>query len=175
MSDKTNEAGASADDSPQIGLQKVYLKDASYEAPNSPAIFSGEWKPSINLNLATRHTNLGNNTYEVVLEATVEAKQDDSIAFLAEIQQAGIFLIRGFDEEELSKVLATFCPTQIYPYARESIADLVGKGGFPQLHLQPVSFEAMAAGAEADGEADGEADEKAETNTETADEQESSS
>ena len=167
MTDKTNEAGASADEAPQIGLQKVYLKDASYEAPNAPGIFSGEWKPAINLNLATRHTNLGKNSYEVVLEATVEAKQDDNVAFLAEIQQAGIFLVRGFDEEELSKVLATFCPTQIYPYARESIADLVGKGGFPQLHLQPVSFEAMAADAEANDEA--------ETNAEVADEEESSS
>jgi preprotein translocase subunit SecB len=167
MTDKTKEDGASADDSPQIGLQKVYLKDASYEAPNAPGIFSGEWKPAINLNLATRHTNLGNNSYEVVLEATVEAKQDGSVAFLAEIQQAGIFLIRGFDEDEISKVLATFCPTQIYPYARESIADLVGKGGFPQLHLQPVSFEAMAASAEAKDET--------EANAETADEQESSS
>ena len=167
MTDKTNEAGASTDEAPQIGLQKVYLKDASYEAPNAPGIFSGEWKPAINLNLATRHTNLGKNSYEVVLEATVEAKQDDNVAFLAEIQQAGIFLVRGFDEEELSKVLATFCPTQIYPYARESIADLVGKGGFPQLHLQPVSFEAMAAGAEANDEA--------ETNAEVADEEESSS
>jgi preprotein translocase subunit SecB len=154
MTDNTNEAGASAnaDDTAQIGLQKVYLKDASYEAPNAPGIFSGDWKPAINLNLATRHTDLGNNSYEVILEATVEAKQEDNVAFLAEIQQAGIFMIRGLGEDELSKVLATFCPTQIYPYVRESIADLVGKGGFPQLHLQPVSFEAMAASAESNGE-----------------------
>jgi len=164
MTDKTNEAGASADEAAQIGLQKIYLKDASYEAPNAPGIFSGDWKPAINLNLATRHTNLGKNTYEVILEATVEAKQEDSVAFLAEVQQAGIFMIRGLDEEELSKVLATFCPTQIYPYVRESIAELVGKGGFPQLHLQPVSFEAMVASAEADGES--------EAQTETADEDE---
>ena len=86
----------------------------------------------------------------MILEATVEAKQGDKVAFLAEIQQAGIFLIRGLSEEELSRVLKTFCPTQIYPYARESIADLVGKGGFPQLHLQPVSFEAMFASAESE-------------------------
>ena len=156
MTDNPNEAGASAnaDDTAQIGLQKVYLKDASYEAPNAPGIFSGDWKPAINLNLATRHTDLGNNSYEVVLEATVEAKQEDNVAFLAEIQQAGIFMIRGLGEDELSKVLATFCPTQIYPYVRESIADLVGKGGFPQLHLQPVSFEAMMASADANGEAE---------------------
>ncbi|MGI9265037.1 MAG: protein-export chaperone SecB, partial [Gammaproteobacteria bacterium] len=115
MTETTNEAGATADESPQIGLQKVYLKDASYEAPNAPEIFSGEWKPAINLNLATKHSAIGKNTYEVVLEATVEAKQGDSVAFLAEIQQAGIFMIRGMDEDELSKVLATFCPTQIYP------------------------------------------------------------
>ena len=169
MTDETNEAGVSADETAQIGLQKVYLKDASYEAPNAPGIFSGEWKPAINLNLATRHTNLGKNTYEVVLEATVEAKQEDSVAFLAEIQQAGIFMIRGFEEEELSKVLSTFCPTQIYPYARESIADLVGKGGFPQLHLQPVSFEAMVASSDANGEAE------AHTESASDDEQASSS
>jgi preprotein translocase subunit SecB len=164
MTDTTNNTGTTADESPQIGLQKVYLKDASYEAPNAPEIFSGEWKPAINLNLATRHSTLGKNTYEVVLEATVEAKQGDTVAFLAEIQQAGIFLIRGLEDEELSKVLATFCPTQIYPYARESVADLVGKGGFPQLHLQPVSFESLIANAEAE--------EAVASDTETADEDE---
>ena len=148
MNEETSEVADQTAEEAQIGLQKVYLKDASYEAPNAPAIFSGEWQPAINLNLATRHTNLGKHRYEVILEATVEAKQGDNVAFLAEIQQAGIFLIRGIGDDDLARVLQTFCPTQIYPYARESIADLVGKGGFPQLHLQPASFEAMFANAE---------------------------
>jgi preprotein translocase subunit SecB len=72
------------------------------------------------------------------------------VAFLVEVQQAGIFLLKGFSEQDRSQVLKTFCPTQLYPYAREAVADMVGKGGFPQMHLQPVSFEAMLAAAEAE-------------------------
>lgn len=150
MADNLNNAGAPVADGPQIGLQKIYLKDASFEAPNSPAIFTGEWKPQITLNLSTRRTDLGEDSVEVVLELTLEAKQGETIAFLAEIQQAGIFLLKGFSDEEKEQVMKTFCPTQLYPYAREAVADLVGKGGFPQLHLQPVSFEAMIAAAEAE-------------------------
>ena len=150
MSDKSEAIGDAGETKVQIALKKVYLKDASYEAPNSPAVFSGEWKPKITLNLTTRSNDLGDDNFEVILEASVEAKQGDSTAFLAEVQQAGIFFLHGFSEDELQKVVATFCPTQLYPYVRESVADLVGKGGFPQLHLQPVSFEAMMAKAEAD-------------------------
>jgi preprotein translocase subunit SecB len=149
MADNLNNAGAPAD-GPQIGLQKIYLKDASFEAPNSPAIFTGEWKPQITLNLSTLRNEIGEDSIEVVLELTLEAKQGETIAFLAEIQQAGIFLLKGFGDEEKEQVLKTFCPTQLYPYAREAVSDLVGKGGFPQLHLQPVSFEAMIAAAEAE-------------------------
>jgi preprotein translocase subunit SecB len=149
MADNLNHAGAPAD-GPQIGLQKIYLKDASFEAPNSPAIFTGEWKPQITLNLSTLRNEIGEDSIEVVLELTLEAKQGETIAFLAEIQQAGIFLLKGFGDEEKEQVLKTFCPTQLYPYAREAVSDLVGKGGFPQLHLQPVSFEAMIAAAEAE-------------------------
>ena len=149
MADNLNNAGAPAD-GPQIGLQKIYLKDASFEAPNSPAIFTGEWKPQITLNLSTRRNELGEDSIEVVLELTLEAKQGETIAFLAEIQQAGIFLLKGFGDEEKEQILKTYCPTQLYPYAREAVADLVGKGGFPAMHLQPVSFEAMIAAAEAE-------------------------
>jgi preprotein translocase subunit SecB len=149
MADTMNNAGAPAE-GPQIGLQKIYLKDASFEAPNTPAIFTGEWKPQITLNLSTRRNDLGEDSIEVVLELTLEAKQGETIAFLAEIQQAGIFLLRGFGDDEKEQVLKTHCPTQLYPYAREVVADLVGKGGFPAMHLQPVSFEAMIAAAEAE-------------------------
>jgi preprotein translocase subunit SecB len=155
MTDTANPAaGAAADETaegPQVGLQKVFLKDVSFESPNAPAIFSGEWKPHYSLNMTTRSNNLGNDTYEVVLETTIEAKQGETVAFLAEVQQGGIFLLKGFREEELTQVIATFCPAQIYPYTREVIADLVGKGGFPQLHLHPVSFDAMFAKAQAEG------------------------
>lgn len=157
MTDNFPESGATAEATPHIGLQKVYLKDASYEAPGSPGVFSREWKPRISLNMTTRSSELGEDSFEVVLEATVEAKQEGNTAFLAEIQQAGIFTLHGFSDEELKKILSTFCPTQLYPYARESVADLVSRGGFPQLHLQPVSFEAMVAQAEAEADAASEA------------------
>jgi preprotein translocase subunit SecB len=150
MADKSLDSGGMPKDGPQIGLQKIYLKDSSFEAPNSPAIFSGEWKPTVTINLTTRSNDLGNESIEVVLELSVEAKQGETEAFLAEVQQAGIFLLKGFGQEDKSQVLKTFCPTQLYPYAREAVADMVGKGGFPQLHLQPVSFEAMLAASEAE-------------------------
>jgi preprotein translocase subunit SecB len=146
--------GSGATDGPQIGLQKVYLKDASFESPNSPAIFTGEWKPAVTLNISTRATDLGSDSKEVVLEISAEAKQNDTVAFLVELQQAGIFTLRGFDESGLERMLTTYCPAQLYPYAREVIADMVGKGGFPQLHLQPVNFEAMVAQARAGASSD---------------------
>ena len=150
MSDKKLDSGTLPGDGPQIGLQKIYLKDSSFEAPNSPAIFSGEWKPTVTVNLTTRTDDVGPESVEVVLELSVEAKQGETVAFLVEVQQAGIFLLKGFAKEDKTQVLKTFCPTQLYPYAREAVSDLVGKGGFPQLHIQPVSFEAMLAAADAE-------------------------
>lgn len=147
----TDGNAAAAPEGPQVGLQKVFLKDVSYESPNAPAIFSGEWKPAYTVNMTTRSNDLGNDNFEVVLETTVEAKQGETVAFLAEVQQAGIFMLRGFPDGELTQVLATFCPAQLYPYTREVVADLVGKGGFPQLHLHPVSFDAMFAKAQHEG------------------------
>jgi preprotein translocase subunit SecB len=146
MTDEKREAVAGS--GPQIGLQRVYLKDASFEAPNSPGIQRGEWKPNVTMNLSTRTEDLGDNRIEVILEISVEAKQGDKVAFLAEVQQAGVFLLEGFAADDMRQVLAIFCPTQLYPYAREVVADLVGKGGFPQLHLQPVNFEAVLAQAQ---------------------------
>jgi preprotein translocase subunit SecB len=157
MTDEANSAAGAAAattaEGPQVGLQKVFLKDVSFESPNAPSIFSGEWKPNYTLNMTTRSNPLGEDNFEVVLETTIEAKQGDTVAFLAEIQQAGIFMLKGFADSDLTQVLATFCPAQIYPYTREVVADLVGKGGFPQLHLHPVSFDAMFAKAQAEGTA----------------------
>ncbi len=154
MNEETRDTEAAADTGPQIGLQRIYLKDASFEAPNSPGIQRGEWKPNVTMNLSTRTEDLGDNRIEVVLEISVEAKQGDKVAFLAEVQQAGVFLLEGFAPADMPQMLAIFCPTQLYPYAREVVADLVGKGGFPQLHLQPVNFEAVVAQAQAQQEAE---------------------
>lgn len=140
---RTDGAGNSAEAGAQLGLQKVFLKDASFEAPNSPGIFSGEWTPVMTLNLATRHRELGDDMVEVVLELSVEAKQKETTAFLVEVQQAGLFMMKGLTEEQTAQILGSYCPAQLYPYAREVVADLTGKGGFPQVHLKPVNFEAL--------------------------------
>jgi len=149
MTDESADQAAAAGTLGQVALQRIYLKDASFEAPNSPGILRGEWKPEVTMNLSTRTDDLGEGRFEVVLEISVEAKLGDNIAFLTEVQQAGMFMLQGFQPAELGQILGVFCPTQLYPYAREAIANLVGKGGFPQLHLQPVNFESMMAEAQA--------------------------
>lgn len=130
-----------------VALQRVYLKDSSFEAPNSPAIFSGEWSPTVQLNISTETNDLGGGAYEAVLSVTVDAKQGDKTAFLIEVQQAGVFVLQGLEQADLQRALIVFCPQQLYPFAREMVADLSGKGGFPALQLQPVNFDAIASQA----------------------------
>lgn len=130
-----------------LALQRVYLKDSSFEAPNSPAIFSGEWSPTVQLNISTETNDLGGGAYEAVLSVTVDAKQGDKTAFLIEVQQAGVFIFQGLEPADLQRALIMFCPQQLYPFAREMVADLSGKGGFPALQLQPVNFDAIASQA----------------------------
>jgi len=129
----------------QVNLQKIYLKDVSFETPNSPQIFTKDWQPEVNIDLATNGQPLEGNLYESVLTLTVTAKSAGETAFLAEVHQAGIFEIVGFSEEQLTSILGIFCPTTLFPYAREAISELVSKGGFPQMLLAPVNFEALFA------------------------------
>jgi preprotein translocase subunit SecB len=130
---------------PQFALHRIYLKDASFETPNSPAVFRQEWKPEVNLQLNSSINPLEDDLYEVVLNVTVTAKLGDQTGFLAEIQQAGIFTVKGFDEQQKGAMLGAFCPNSLFPFAREAISDLVVKGGFPQLLLAPINFEAIYA------------------------------
>lgn len=127
----------------EFALQRIYVKDLSFETPNSPVIFTEEWKPESNLNLNSNVTKLGNDTYEVVLTVTVTTKVGDKTAFLVEVQQAGIFAIKGFAENELGQMLGAYCPNILFPYTREVVSDLVTKGSFPQLLLTPVNFDAL--------------------------------
>ncbi len=129
----------------QFAIQKIYVKDTSFETPNSPDVFTQQWKPEVNLNLNTAAKPIAENTYETVLTLTVTAKLGEKTAYLCEIQQAGIFTIAGFSEEELKPMLGAFCPNTLYPYARETVSDLVSRGGFPQLVLAPVNFDALFA------------------------------
>jgi len=137
--------GATEAQGKQVGVQRIYLKDSSFESPGSPAVFAEEWKPHINMSLNTGTAKLDEGGYEVVLTVTVDVKNNDKAAFLCEVQQAGVFIMEGFSEPETQQVAGSFCPTQLYPYARAAIADLVSKGGFPTLTLQPINFEALLA------------------------------
>ena len=129
----------------QFAIQRIYTKDISFETPNSPQVFTGEWQPSINVQLNTAAQDLGNDHVELVLTVTVTAKQGETTGFLAEVQQAGIFLIKGIPEEEMGPMLGIFCPNILFPYAREAVSDLVARGSFPQLVLAPVNFDALYA------------------------------
>lgn len=130
----------------QFSIQKLYIKDVSFESPNAPAVFAdGEWAPEVNLQINTTHNNVGNNAFEVNLKITVTAKQNKKTAFLVEITQSGVFGITGFAQEQLAGMLGAYCPETLFPFAREVISDLVVKGGFPQLLLSPVNFNALYA------------------------------
>ncbi len=135
---------ASQNDTRQVAIQKIYVKDSSLEVPNAPEIFTKDWKPSVDVQLNTGVKNLSEDTHNVVVTVTVTAKLEEQTAYLAEVQQAGIFLIRGFaDESEKAAVLGAYCPNLLFPFARETIADLVAKAGFPHFLLQPVNFDAL--------------------------------
>ena len=133
---------------PQLGLQKIYLKDMSFESPHSPDVFRRPWKPKHQLDLNTRFRRVDENAYEVVLTISIEAKDDeDRVGFIIELQQAGIFAIAGLDDARLSYTLSTYCPNVLFPYARETIDALATRGAFPALMLAPVNFDALYAEA----------------------------
>jgi preprotein translocase subunit SecB len=131
----------------QLLLQKIYVKDLSFESPKAPAVFTTNVSPQTQLNIRSSAQEIGPNTQEVTLTLTVEAKDKDATLFLIEIAQAGIFSIQGYSPEERAMLTGSFCPNTLYPFAREAIADIVGKGGFPQLLLQPINFDALYAQA----------------------------
>jgi preprotein translocase subunit SecB len=129
---------------PQFIIQRLYLKDASFEAPNAPAIFREEWRPENQLNLNTTVNPLDATTFEVVLTVTLTVKAEEGrTAYVAEVHQAGIFTLSGFPEQDMAPMFGIHCPHILFPYAREVIADLIAKGSFPQMILQPVNFEAL--------------------------------
>lgn len=141
------DAGSQNQNQPQFALQRIYVKDLSFESPNSPLVFQEQWKPQVNLDLNTSHNKLSDNQYEVVLSLTVTAKIDEKTAYLVEIQQAGVFLVHGIEGPQLGQMLGAYCPTILFPYAREAIDGIVSKGSFPALMLAPVNFDAIYAQA----------------------------
>ncbi len=132
----------------QVLLERLYLKDASFENPRSPDVFGEPWKPDFQLDINTRTSQLGDERYEVVLSVTVHARTEGGRnAYIAEIQQAGVFQVTGLDAPQRQHVLGTLCPGTLFPYVRETVDSLVIKGGFPAVHLAPVNFEALYAEA----------------------------
>jgi preprotein translocase subunit SecB len=130
-------------DGPTFTIQRIYIKVVSYEAPGAPAVFKEEWKPEVNVDLQTKTDPLEENLYDVTLHITVTVKMADKTAFLIEVHQSGIFTINGFPKDQLGHALGSLCPSILYPYAREAISDIVTRGGFPQLLLAPVNFDAL--------------------------------
>jgi len=126
-------------------VQKVYTKNISFESPNAPEVFLQEFQPQLDVDLNIESSTLEEETYHVLLRVTATTQIEDKTAFLCEVEQAGIFSIAGFSEEELQYLLASQCPSVLFPYAREAVSSLVSKGGFPQLMLEPVNFDAMFA------------------------------
>jgi len=129
---------------PQVRLERIYLKDSSFESPGTPEVFVEEWKPEINVDIGTKANAGPNGRFEVVLSGTIRAKRaSGKTAFIVEVQQAGLFFIQGLSGDMLQMALGTVCPTTLFPYLRETIDNLVVKGGFPALHLAPVNFDAL--------------------------------
>ncbi|MCF6281097.1 MAG: protein-export chaperone SecB [Candidatus Polarisedimenticolaceae bacterium] len=136
---------APATDQRNFSIQRIYTRDISFETPNSPGIFRQQWKPETALDINTNVKDLEEGSFEVTLTVTVTTKVEEKTAYLAEVQQSGIFTISGFPEKEKGPLIGAYCPNVLFPYAREVISDLVTKGSFPQLMLQPVNFDALYA------------------------------
>lgn len=135
----------------QLLLQKIYIKDFSFESPRAPEIFGTNVSPKTQISIKSTAKELTPDTQEVILTLTLEAKDQDKTLFMVEIEQAGLFRIQGYSEEEQRMLIGSYCPGTLYPFAREAIADVITRGGFPQLLLQPINFDGLYAQAMQDG------------------------
>ena len=143
MADEAQSANQSDNSGKAIIPQKVYLKDVSLETPSSPGIFTREWQPNLSIEIDNQTSSVAEDTYETVLTVTATVKVGEATAFLAEVHQAGIFTITGFEPERLQRLHNVVCLRLLYPYASAALSDLVTRGGFPQLVLAPMNFEAL--------------------------------
>lgn len=145
QTDVTPEAASNEEQQnlPQAAIQRIYLKDASFEAPNLPEMFSVEYKPQIKMEMNSRSRIVADDNYEVILTISVKAEVDEKTVFLVEVQQAGIFMLKNINEQQLQQTLSVMAPETLYPYMRETIASLIGKTGFPPVQLAPMNFQAL--------------------------------
>ena len=145
MSDDIVNGAADQAAAPAFTVEKVYVKDVSFEAPGTPQVFNETGQPQLQMNLNQRVQRLSENAFEVVLGVTLTCTVSEKTAYLAEVQQAGVFGLAGFDDQTLDAMLGTHCPNVLYPYARQAISDLISAGGFPPFLLQPINFDALYA------------------------------
>jgi preprotein translocase subunit SecB len=138
---------AQASNDKQLLLEKIYIKDLSFESPKAPEIFNTGTQANTQLNISTKNVKLDEEHFEVSLTLTIESKGNNDTLFLIEIIQSGIFTLKGYSEPERQMLLGSFCPGTLYPFAREAVADIASRGGFPQLLLQPINFDAVYAQA----------------------------
>ena len=137
------ENAAAEQQQPQFGIQKTFIKDLSFETPMGVKVFTQNFQPQINMDVNTRGSKVADNQHEIVLTLTITAKQEEETAFIIEIQQAGLFAISGFPDEQLRHVLGAVCPNFLFPYAREAVDGMAVKGGFPPLQLAPIDFDGL--------------------------------
>ena len=138
-------AGDTVAQQAQFTVEKIYVKDVSFEAPNAPAVFTEQGQPQLNMNLNQKVARLEGDLFEVVLGVTLTCTLGDKTVYLAEVEQAGIFGLTGFDDRNLDMMLGTYCPNVLFPYVRQTLGELVSNGGFPPFYLQPINFEALYA------------------------------
>jgi preprotein translocase subunit SecB len=143
MAKEDNANQAAMNDQPAFGIEKLYIKDASIEVPNAPQIFTDRTAPQVSVELANAAQKLDEGIFDVSIKVTVTAKVGDKTAFLVEVAQAGIFVIRNMPDENLEPVLAVACPNILFPYAREAVSDMVTRAGFAPVLLNPINFEAL--------------------------------
>lgn len=127
----------------QVGIARIYVKDLSFESPTAPKIFTLDWRPEVKLDVSVRPQQLEGHFWEVTLKLTVEARHESTVGFIVEIEQAGIFEIRGMDKVNTNRTLQTFCPSTLFPYARQNIDQCLVQGGFAPLMLAPLNFEQL--------------------------------
>ena len=133
---------------PQVSVERIYLRDASFESPKAPDVFGGEWQPKVQVDINASNRQLEGSRYEVNLTVTLEAKQGDEVALIVEVEQAGIFRLEGMDDALRARVLATTCPATLFPYVREAADSLAVRGTFPPFLLAPMNFDALYAEAQ---------------------------
>lgn len=166
MTEENNQAGTEQGfqdnkTAPKFAVQRIYLKDLSFEMPLGPAVFQKQVKPEINQDISLSTTKLAEDNYEVELTITITVKDGDDTIYLIEVHQAGIFAVQGVEGAQLAQLLNTLCPSTLFPYAREAIDSVVTKGSFPALLLPPVNFEALFAKAVSEGQLNGKPAEEA--------------